>query len=119
MPVPCNCGQVNPRPSRSSFQEASPYIQLGAFSTETEMEDYFNAKHRTFQYYVPNSQVEFVKLEFVKGLTKSYLNDYCAPFANEYKPADNTQVTNLKPDTIQLGVKYVSNISSKCNIFLK
>jgi hypothetical protein len=93
----CACGEVYPRPGNSSFEEAHPYIQLGAFSTEEEMKGYFDQKHQTFVFRIPHSKVEYVKFEFVRGLKKSSFPDYCAPFSNEYLPASDTQVIASQP----------------------
>ena len=67
----CACGEVYPRPGNSSFEEAHPYIQLGAFSTEEEMKGHFDQKHQTFVFRIPHSKVEYVKVEFVRGLKKA------------------------------------------------
>lgn len=75
----------------SSLEEAQPYIQLGAFSTLQHMRDDFQQKLETFCYRVPNSKVEFLRLEFVKR-EKQYIPNYCYPFSNEFMPAKDTQV---------------------------
>ena len=93
-PNDCACGEVYPRPAGSSFDEAHPYIQLGGFSTEDEMRVHFDEKLQSFMYLVPDSKVEYVKFEFVRGLKKSMFPDFCAPFSNEFVPASDTQVTN-------------------------
>jgi hypothetical protein len=36
--------------------------------------------------------VEYVFLEFVEGLTRQQIKDYCAAYANEFVPADDSQV---------------------------
>lgn len=111
--IPCTCGDVHPRPVKTSFDEAPPYIQLGAFPNEEEMKKDFDEKHLSFQYYVPNSQVEYVKFEFVRGLKKTYFADYCRPFANEYIPAENTQVKKV------ISLQYSLNFVNKVPLYLQ
>ena len=58
------------------------------------MRVHFDEKLQSFMYLVPDSKVEYVKFEFVRGLKKSMFPDFCAPFSNEFVPASDTQVTN-------------------------
>lgn len=91
---PCSCGQLKRTPLPSSLEEAEPYIQLGAFSSEQEMWEFFEEKHRTFVYRVKGTKVEFLHVQYAKR-EKQYIPNYCFPFSNEFRPAEDTQVMTL------------------------
>ena len=91
-PQDCDCGTVQRRPTRSKFERAEPYIQLGSFRTEYDLKQDFDKKLSNFPYHVEGKLVEYVYLEFVEGLTRQQIKDFCAAFENEFVPADNTQV---------------------------
>ena len=74
------------------FEEAEPYIQLGSFPTAYDLKLDFDRKLLNFPFYVKGKSVEYVKLDFAKGLTKAQIRDYCAAFSNEFVPAENSQV---------------------------